>query len=148
MGLDNFTSEDTTTTSTSQRQSKSPEPEDNEDEEPFKVVGSGADRKVFETEEGWQDAAQFMREEMDLNPNEVLNMPSSKRHDILHRAILQLDGMEQQPFHPTRDCIVCGVTFTFPRNWNFTKFKGEPCCNDHEIQEVVEAYRDINEIQG
>lgn len=155
MGLDDFTSGATNTASTTTRQPQSSnEQKDNSGSEPveeddhFKVVGNGAKKKVFRTEEEWQEAAEFMENEMDLNPQEVLNMSAGKRHDVLHRAILQISGMDKQPFHPTRNCIVCGETFTFPTNWSFTKFKGEPVCNTHSIQESVEAYQEINKIQG
>lgn len=155
MGLDEFTSGSTATASTTTTQTQSPanqeEESDNqptEDDGYFKVVGKQGKRKVFETEEDWEEAAEFMREEMELNPNEVLNMPASKRHDILHRAILQLDSMDKEPFHPTRTCIVCDETFTFPSNWNFTRFKGEPVCNDHEIKDVVQSYEQMNALAG
>lgn len=149
MGLEDFSSDDTEQTNQTVRQSTSEERETEEKEDGyFKVVGSGNNKKVFQTEEDWLETKEFIKEEMNKSVNEVLNMSAEKRYDILHRAILGRMGLEPSSFHPTRQCIVCGYTFTYPSNWNFEEFNGEPACKHHTIEEVKQAYEKVNSIQG
>jgi hypothetical protein len=153
MGLDEFTTgsnnaSQTHSRSTSNDTTQSDSGENQENTEPYKAVGSGSKQKVFKTESEWMEAKQYMENEMGLNPQRVLNMPPDKRHDVLHRSILGINDMQSAPFHPVRHCIVCDEVFSFPNNWSFTEFRGEPTCSDHEIGEVTQAYNEINRIQG
>lgn len=154
MGLDDFASGGTKTQSSKNSSSTSSSDSDDETqtnkvdpEDYFKVVSAGDGRKkVFETEEDWEETKEFIEVEMSMSMGEVLNMTPDKRHQILHKAILGDAGVEIDSFYQKRDCIVCGETFVFPHNWNFDKFKGEPVCLSHTLEEVHEAYEEINEL--
>lgn len=148
MGLDSFRTSNTDTGGQQKQQQQQDTSDDGEDSEPFKVVGSGAKRKVFPTEEDWEETVEHIEEELGMSAGEVLSMPSEKRHDVLHRAILGKNGLASTPFYPKRNCIVCNETFVYPNNWNFTEFKGEPVCNDHTLSETMDAYRQINTLEG
>lgn len=149
MGLDDFSTGQSTTSRSTTRNRSSQTSSQSEDDEPFKVVSGNRGReKVFPTEEDWEKTKEFIEDEMGKNANEVLNMNPSDRHDILHQAILRINGADRAPFHTTNECIVCGKVFTFPGNWNFTRLRGEAVCNDHTIDETMKAIGAVNAIKG
>lgn len=142
MGLEDFNVSDTRSGS---RTTTGKEEKSTTKDDAFKVVGSGPNQKVFSTEEEWDETAEYIENELRMNPQEVLNMSADKRHEILHRAILGKNGMRSPSFHIKRNCIVCGETFVFPNNWDFAEYKEEPACKHHTIKEVAKAHRQINE---
>lgn len=155
MGLDSFASSGTNTSrtkssaNTGQTDSKSNDSEKEEDTEPFKVVSGDRGReKVFPTEEDWEETVEVVEDDLHMSIGEVMNKSAEERHQVLHQAILKKNGIEQDSFIITRECIVCGETFVFPNKWNFTEFKNEASCNDHSIAEVVEEVGKVNSIQG
>lgn len=160
MGLESFKTSSTRGTAksgndekkSSNQQSSSVDQEAKKEEsndQPYKVVGGDRGlKKVFPTEEDWNETVDFIEDTMSVSVNEVMNMPADKRHQILHRAILKREDGQQEPFHPKRNCMVCGEDFVFPGSWNFTRFNGEPVCHHHSIEEVVQKYREINTLHG
>lgn len=149
MGLDSFNTGGSTTSRSTNSQTNTQQKQDDEDDEPFKVVnGDRGRQKVFPTEEDWEETVEFIEEEMNMTEGEVMNMSAGDRHEILHKAILQHEGDTPGGFRPTKECIVCGQDFVFPKNWNFTRIMGEASCNHHEIGEVMEAVSEVNQIQG
>jgi len=148
MGLDNFTSgsvSNSTISNISKNANNDSTENQKEDTEPFKIVGGDREReKVFQTEEDWKQTKEFIEDEMDLDIGVVMDMEPGRRHEILHKAILGISGKENPPFHCTDECIVCGEDFVYPRNWNFTRLKGEAICNDHSIGEAVEKISSVN----
>lgn len=150
MGLESFSTGGSTSTQTTSRQSQSQsQSSSSDDTEPFKVVSGDKDRKkVFRTEEEWEETVAFLQEQMGLSADEVLNKRPSERYELLHQAILKVGEDENVPFHPTDQCVVCNEQFTFPNKWNFTRIKGEAVCNEHKIGEVVEAIREVSIIGG
>lgn len=145
MALEDFSTSDTQAAGNKSTSTKTEEDEVTSKSDAFKVVGSGRRAKVFPTEEDWKETEEYLKNEMRMNPNQVLNMSPEKRHQILHRAILGKNGMDSPDFHLKRDCIVCGETFVFPGNWDFVEYQGEPVCKEHPIRKAVEAYSEINE---
>lgn len=146
MGLDNFKSE-SASVNTSQSKSKSTTKEQQSVDDAYKVYTSDDGRKkVFQSEEDWNDAIDFIQEEFGISESEVEHMNATERHDILHQAIIGERGKLSQNFYPTRQCIVCDEVFSFPTKWNFSKFKGEAVCNTHTVNEVLDTYREVNEL--
>lgn len=142
-----------TSTSTSNNNtsnaSTSSEKESEEDDDFYKVVSCGNDRKkIFESEQQWDETVEFIEEELQMSIDEVMNMSARKRHDILHQGILKKDDEAPMSFYPIRNCIKCDTTFVFPNNWKFVKYKGEAVCPHHTISEVSEAYEDMNELES
>lgn len=147
MGLDDFVSD----TSTSQRgksnssnRTQTTEPEEEEtpenEQDPFKVVTDSKGRsKVFMDEDEWEETKQFIEESMDMTVAEVMNMNSIKRHDLLHRAILQHSEDERGGFQPVKHCVVCDKEFVFPNSWTFVEVENEASCPGHEIGDVMNA---------
>jgi len=147
MGLDSFKSDDNSTTNTSPKVDTTTEQKSIDDA--YKVFTSDDGRKkVFQTQEAWEDAVEFIKNELNMSIQQVENMNPTQRHDILHQAIIGEEGEVSQNFYPARECLVCGEKFSFPTNWKFSKFKGEAVCCDHSVKEVLEEYREINDIQG
>jgi len=85
---------------------------------------------------------------MNLSIDDVMSRRKADRYQLLHQAILGVKRDEGTPFHPTKECIVCGEEFIFPENWNFTRIKGEVSCNEHFIGEVMEKIGAVNAIKG
>lgn len=147
MGLDSFKSDGNSGTNTSPKVDTTKEQKSIDDA--YKVFTADDGRKkVFQTEESWEEAVQFIQNELDMSIQQVENMNPTQRHDILHQAIIGEEGEVSQNFYPTRECLVCGKKFSFPTNWKFSKFKGEAVCCDHSVKEVLEEYREINELHG
>lgn len=155
MGLDDFSTSDNNTASSIARQStrqgsQTTEEQDGaeEDDEPFKVVsGDKGRKKVFPTEEDWEETVEFIENEMGMSVGEVMNKSAGDRYQLLHQAILQRNGGERPSFHPTKECAVCGEEFVFPENWNFTRIRTEVVCNSHKIGQVMEEIGAINALK-
>jgi len=153
MGLEEFTSstQGTSTTTpqqTTQQQTTQTEEEEEGREEPFKKVSGNRGRhKVFQTEKDWQEAVDFIEDQLGMSVDEVLDMSASDRYQILHQAILQKENLDDLNFHPTRECLVCGERFVFPSNWNFTRLKGEAVCNNHTAREVMREVGAVNALK-
>lgn len=147
MGLDDFISDNSTSqrrrsNSSSRTQTGETEeqeiPEDEQD--PFKVVTDSKDRsKVFMEESDWKETKQYIEQEMDMTVAEVMNMSSIKRHDLLHRAILQHSEDERGGFQPVKHCVVCDKEFVFPNSWTFVEIESEASCPGHNIGDVMNA---------
>jgi len=146
MGLDNFKSGSTSVNS-SPSKNNSTTTSQKSIEDAYKVYTSDDGRKkVFQNEEDWNEAIDFIEQEFGISEAEVENMSATERHDILHQAIIGEKGNLSQNFYPTRQCIVCDEVFSFPTKWNFSKFKGEAVCNTHTVNEVLDTYREVNEL--
>lgn len=148
MGLESFSTGNTTSTSRSTKQSNNQKQQQTEDDEPFKTVtGDRGRKKVFPTEEDWNETVEFIEQQMGMTVGEVLNMKAGDRYQILHQAILKKNGSEATPFHPTKECIVCGKQFVFPKTWNFVRVQGEVSCPDHKIDKVMEEVGAVNALK-
>lgn len=148
MGLDSFKSSSTTRTSSNSTQNTDQEKQKSV-EDAYKVFTADDGRKkVFQTEEDWEEAVSFIENTLNLTVEEVEEMNPTERHDILHQAIMGEEDAISRDFYPTRQCMVCDETFSFPTNWNFTRFKGEVVCNTHTVDEVLEKFRKVNELEG
>lgn len=150
MGLDSFKSDSTSTSSTNPSSpSVDTTTEQKSIDDAYKVFTcDDGRRKVFQTEESWNKAVDFIENELGMSIQDVENMNPTQRHDVLHQAIIGEEGKVSQNFYPTRECLVCDKKFSFPTNWKFSKFKGEAVCCDHTVQEVLKEYRKINQLHG
>lgn len=150
MGLDQFSSGESTAKNTRSTGTEQQETEEQNDlDDAFKIISGDRGReKVFHTEEDWQETKEFIESEMGLSMNQVMNMSASDRHDILHQAILGREGLSDESIKHTKECVVCGETFVFPKNWRFERIKGEAVCEDHTIAEAMEAIHEVNNIAG
>ena len=148
MGLDSFkTEESRSKTQKSEESDNNSKSKNNSSSkkskhDPFKTVGVGRNKKVFETEEMWNDVVEYVEEEMGFEMSNVLNWSDRFRHKALHIAILNSRLDENREFNITRTCFVCGETFKFPDNWNFVEYKGNELCPTHEFGEVLETYKE------
>lgn len=149
MGLEDFSTGNTTKSRSTTNKSTQKKDRQSEDDEPFKVITCDKGRKkVFPTEDDWNETVQFIEDQMGMSISEVLNRSPENKYQLLHKAILKQNGSEGTPFHPTNQCIVCGEDFVFPESWNFTRIRGEAVCNDHDIGEAIEAIGAVNAIKG
>jgi len=149
MGLDDFKSQGSTVSqsSTSSNTSNQPQTEEKPIEDAYKVFTCDDGRKkVFQDEEEWDEAIDFIENELGVSEEKVVDMNPTQRHDVLHQAIVGERGKMSQNFYPTRQCMICDEVFSFPTKWNFSKFKGEAFCNTHTVKEVIERYREVNEL--
>jgi len=148
MGLENFTSGKSTTPSPSKTaQTETTNSQENND--PFKVVEDDKGReKVFKTEEDWEETKDIVEDDMGMSMDAVMSMPPGDRHQVIHQAILRLNGYDTQDFYGKKECVVCEEVFTFPANWNFTRLYGEAVCNDHEIGTVMAAVGTISSLDN
>jgi|APHM01.1.fsa_nt_gi hypothetical protein len=153
MSLEDFMSSGTLNTGrtanqeTNQQQEKQEENKKSKTDEPYKVVGTDSRlAKVFPTKEDWDETLDVIQNEMDYTIDQVMNMESNKRHDVLHNAILKRNGSEGGEYAPTKRCIVCNEEFVFPSKWNFVRFKNEAVCKSHQVKVVMEEISRINSI--
>lgn len=106
MGLNDLTPDDngTSSSSTSKTSSSSDRHEDKV------VIGKGEYKKVF-SEERWERVQKVIRDEMGMNPNEVVNnLPAKEMYSIVHEAATMADG-EKQPEdseYVAERCAICG----------------------------------------
>jgi len=147
MGLDDFKSEGSTKTkqksssSSSNKSSSSKSGKSSSKNEPFKVVGVGNKTKTFKTEEQWDEAVEYIEDELGFDIENVLNWRNQYRHRVLHVAIVNTRLKKNETFDVTKDCDVCGHTFEFPRDWDFMEYKSIITCPEHEFEEVAKAYK-------
>jgi hypothetical protein len=147
MGLDDFVSDRNGSSSTRQSSiaqsdntQSEQETQSEKEQDPFKVVTDSRGRsKVFMEKEGWEEAKTFIKNQMEVTVGEVMNMDSIKRHDLLHRAILQQTEDERGGFQPVKHCVVCDKEFVFPNSWTFVEIQNEATCPSHEIGQVMNA---------
>lgn len=145
MGLDDFSSSGTANNVTRSNTTSRTKQQKQEEQDPYKVVHGDKNRKkVFATEEEWNETVEFIEEEMNMSIGEVMDMSADQRHEILHQAILKSEDNEKGGFRPTKTCVVCGKKFIFPKKWNFVLIKNEASCGNHEIGEVVENISGIS----
>lgn len=113
MGLEDITEKvkknhSSSSSDTSQGNNRNPRKGVSDESEYAVVVGKPPKQKAF-TEDQWDDVKEVLMNEMDLNPNKVLNMPSEERYEILHEAALYSKGdIEDSEHIPQRECDYCG----------------------------------------
>lgn len=146
MGLDDYIGDKGIETSGRSRVNKQTK-DTNTIDDAYKVVECNGRKKIFPNEDDWNETVDIIENEMHMSIAQVMSMNPSDRYNILHQAILQKNGMHSVPFHQTRDCLVCGKTFTFPNNWSFVEFRGEPVCPDHKIEQVIQSYSNIGYVE-
>ena len=154
MGLDDFKSSgklNTGRTATKDVDKEKQEEQNNDNnkksknDEPFKVVSTNSGlEKVFPEREDWEETLDIIEDEMNYTIDRVMNMESSKRHDVLHNAILKRNNSGGGEYSPTKQCVLCGEEFVFPSKWNFVKFRKEAVCKSHEVKKVMAAISEIN----
>lgn len=154
MGLDEFSKSSTTSNRTADKKQREFKAQDNEsdkseEESAYKVVSTkGSLEKRFPTEEDWNKTIEVIENDMGYSEWEVMNMESSKRHQVLHNAILKKNDSDGGDYNPVKHCIICNKKFVFPSNWNFVKFRNEAVCTHHQVGDVMEEISKINSIDG
>lgn len=106
MGLDDLVPDDKQTSSSSGGRSR----KRNKQKDDKVEIGSEPSKKVF-TKEKWKKVKTFIKDEMGLSPNEVVNNYKSKeRYEILHEAALAVDNEkdpEELNNYSKRRCKLC-----------------------------------------
>lgn len=89
-------------------------------------------------EEDWENIKSFIRQKTKYSVNEVVNMESERRHDVIHDiAIKAYAGSDdvQEEHKPTQLCAVCGNDCTSA----YIEIEGEAFHEMHNVMEVAEA---------
>lgn len=146
MGLDSFTSDDSSLTEVDSSESTDITDESqNSTEVPnstaFKVIGEGTSSLKFETEEQWESFVEFIENGLGFDIDRVLGWTEDKKRDFLgHAHSFRNDELFIDEHTVTQECIVCGREFTFPHDWDFVLFNHQAVCPSHPIGEAAEAY--------
>lgn len=149
MGLDDFATEESQSSSNTRDSGGGDDDSDSSKKtksrnDPFKTVGVGAKRKIFQTEEDWERTVEYVENHMGFEMDEVMSWPNNIRHKALHVAIMKSQGNEVDDFNIYRQCFVCGKTFNFPHDWDFMQYQGSEVCGSHNYEEVKKTYRQNN----
>lgn len=113
----------------------------------FKVIKCDRQRKIeVPSEDVWDSIVAVVENEMWLDIDEVLDMEDSHTFQIIHQASLSVLGYDIQTSYPKKECLVCGETYVFPHDWDFTRVRGEVSCNYHSMSEVVEKIERVNQL--
>lgn len=146
MGLDDFATEESQSSSNTRNSGGG----DNSSKktktrsEPFKTVGVGTKRKVFQTEEDWERTVEYIENHMGFDMDEVMGWPNKIRHKALHVGIMKSQHNEVEDFNVFKQCFVCGKKYNFPHDWDFMQYRDSAVCGSHEYSEVKETYRKNN----
>jgi len=146
MGLDDFTTEESQSSSNTRNSDGGDNSSKNTKSrsEPFKTVGVGAKRKIFQSEEDWNRTVDYIDNHMGFDMDEVMSWPNNIRHKALHVGIMKSQGNKTEDFNIFRQCFVCGKEFNFPHDWDFMKYQGSVVCGSHQYEEVKKTYRQNN----
>jgi len=150
MGLDSFTTGDSSTSSgdirgssTADKSSDNKPPDQHE--AAFKTIGSGSSQLKFQTEEEWQAFVEFVEGGLGFDMDRVMDWTDEKRRDFIgHAHSFRNEELHIEEYEVTQKCIVCGHEFSFPHDWDLILFNHKAVCPDHQIGEVAEAYDQLD----
>lgn len=133
MGLDDVLPDDADTSGSSSSRSRSTSSEKEYAEEFHSDKGV----KKY-TEERWEEIKQEIREKFEYTVNEVKNMQSEKRHDVLHEAAVSSDNdhnPEELEHGTDITCSVCGKDCSY----GYVELEDETFCTNHPAIQVAKS---------
>lgn len=151
MGLESFTTGDTKSTASKSSQTTSSSVDEQSSEDTgspsnYKVIGSGASKLTFETEDDWESFVTFVEDGLGFDMDRVLGWSEDKRRDFIgHAHSFRNDELLVDEHEVTQECLVCGQEYVFPHNWDFILFKHQAVCKSHTMGEVAEAYNQLHD---
>lgn len=151
MGLESFTTDDSNSTDKqlSKADSSSVQTYNSGAEQApsnYKVIGSGASKITFETEDDWESFVTFVEQGLGFDISTVLGWSEDKRRDFIgHAHSFRNDELLVDEHEVTQECLVCGKEYVFPNNWDFILFKHQAVCKSHTMGEVAQAYEQLHD---
>lgn len=147
MGLESFTSEESSSNYSSSGRSKTKTRNEwyiclwNGKES----LSEGYKEITIEDKDKWNKIIDFIEEEFGITEDELMELSHQERFELVNNTKRKLFFDSTANINQKRECIVCGTEFIFPQNWDFLEYEGDASCRDHTIREIKDALEEEEE---